>query len=305
MQSYLKLLEEVLTVGSDCPQRATVDGQPVTARTLPGGHILHDVSRGFPLLTTKKVPLGLVASELWLFLQGKHRKEDLHAFNNHIWDEWELLGQKKGEEDTNELGRIYGVQWRDWTNHRRIVAHGNNFVMERQPVDQILNLLAMLEKNPWDRRMVVTAWNPGEIHLMALPACHMIWQVVCTPLDPEDPKDAVIRARLHLCLTMRSADMMLGVPFNIASYALLLLLLAKHANMMPGTLSVTLNNAHIYEHHLDAAREQIRRQPGILPEVSIPDRSDGSAFHILDWTPDQFTVTGYKPQAAIPLKVAV
>ncbi len=133
---------------------------------------------------------------------------------------------------------------------------------------------------------------------MALPACHMIWQTVVT-------KDAAGTHFLNLCQTMRSADLMLGVPFNIASYALLLLLLAKHAGMEPGTLHLTMNNAHIYENHLDAARVQLARQPKVLPWVEIPDRADGKPFDILDWEYTQVILKDYNPDARIKMDVAV
>ncbi len=165
-------------------------------------------------------------------------------------------------------------------------------------IDQLQILLDTLKANPYDRRTVVSAWNPAELDQMALPACHMIWQTVVT-------KDAAGAHVLNLCMTMRSADMMLGVPFNIASYALLLLLLAKHTGMIPGKLMITMNNAHIYENHLEAARAQIQREPLPLPTVTVPDREDGKPFNILEWDYTQIKVEGYKYHEAIKMDVAV
>jgi thymidylate synthase len=304
MRAYLDLVRQTLEQGTT-PQRATVQGQPITTRVLPGGFFQHDLSLGFPLLTTKRIAFRLVTSELEFFLQGQHRKERLQAVNNHIWDEW----QAPGQDDPNELGPIYGVQWRGWSRYLadgiRTPAEGAPYKVYRyDDIDQLQNLLDTLRTNPFDRRTVVTAWNPAEIHKMALPPCHMIWQTVTTVDD--GPGDLWSRPkRLHLCMTMRSADLMVGVPFNVASYALLLLLLAKHAGMRPGTLSVTLNNCHIYENHVEAALEQLERQPRILPEVEIPDPSTGEAFDIRFWTHTQILLKNYNPHPPLKMEVAV
>ncbi len=300
MKSYLDIIKTVLEEGSRTPQRAKVHGQPVDMLVLPGMTFRHNIwTQGFPLLTTKRVPLHMVAAELEFFIKGEHRKEDLHRRNCTIWDEWQAPGQN----DPNELGPIYGVQWRGWSKYD---FEGEAFI-ERDPpmklyayneLDQMQALLDKLRTDPYDRRTVVTAWNPAEIHKMALPACHMIWQTVVT-------KDINGAHVLNLCMTMRSADLMLGVPFNIASYALLTLLLAKHVGMHPGTLHVTMNNAHIYENHIEAAKIQLARNPHILPWVEIPDREDGKPFNIFEWDYRQVKVQDYNPQASIKMDVAV
>jgi thymidylate synthase len=312
MRSYLNALEDVLINGSDCPQRALVDGKPVFARTLTGVQIRHDLRMGFPLLTTKKVSLSLVASELEFFIQGERDVEKLHQSGNHIWDEW----RSPKKEFPGDLGRIYGVQWRQWMGVDLEDAHKNDYLDALEAciseesgdyagaeagiiaVDQFKNLLKTLETNPWDRRMVVTAWNPAELGFMALPPCHMIWQVVVT-------QGGLGQKVLNMCCTMRSADMMLGVPFNIASYALLCHLLAKHAGMTAGMLTMSLNNAHIYENHISAAREQIQRQPGILPEIKIASNGDSNDFSILKWKYTDLELIGYSPMPGIKLDVAV
>lgn len=296
MKSYLNIIETVLHQGSRTPQRAKVNGQPVDMLVLPGMVFRHNIhAQGFPLLTTKAIPLHLVAAELEFFIKGEHRKEDLHRRNCGIWDEW----QAPGQDDPNELGPIYGVQWRRWVAWRATWYRTGELPDPHVDyIDQFQNLLDTLVRDPYDRRTVVTAWNPACLDKMALPACHMIWQTIVT-------KDVAGRHVLNLCSTMRSADLMLGVPFNIASYALLTLLLAKHTGMQPGTLTITMNNAHIYEHHLDAARMQVKRQPRILPFVEIPDREDGQPFNILDWDYRQVILRDYTPDARIKMDVAV
>lgn len=285
MRVYLEMIRDILELGSLTPQRALVDGKPVNQLVLPGLTFRHDMALGFPLLTTKKMDLSKIAAELEFFIKGEHRKEDLHKRDCHIWDEW----QQPNQADPNELGRIYGVQWRAW----QTVEYGPFEIGFGPDIDQLANLLETLKKNPYDRRTVVTAWNPGEIDQMALPPCHMIWQTVTT--RTKDGHNV-----LNLCMTQRSADMMLGVPFNIASYGLLLLLLAKHTEMLPGSLSITFNNAHIYEHHIPQAREQIKRIPFILPEVILPEE-----LNLFDWKYNEYEIGIYKHHPALRMQVAV
>lgn len=289
MKAYTDLIKLILDEGSLTPQRAKVNGEPVNMLLLPGLTFRHDLRRGFPLLTTKKTAFKPIRAELDFFLKGEHRKADLHRRDCTIWDEWG---------DGDELGPIYGVQWRRWAGVKVARNEAGFIIREAVEIDQLTNLLDKLKTDPYDRRTVVSAWNPAELDQMALPACHMIWQTIVT-------KDRAGNHILNLCMTMRSADMMLGVPFNIASYALLLLLLAKHTGMIPGVLSITMNNAHIYENHIPAAQLQISRPPGILPEVTIPDREDGKPFNILEWDYTQIKVQGYKPLGAIKMDVAV
>lgn len=295
MRQYLSLIQTILMDGSLTPQRATVNGRPLNMLVLPGLTFRHDVGRhGFPLLTTKRIPFNLVASELEFFIKGEHRKEGLHRRHNTIWDEW----QAPGQDDPNELGPIYGVQWRKWEYITPNPPDWPEGGFETHHIDQLKRLLHALKTNPYDRRTVISAWNVADLDKMALPACHMIWQTVVT----YGPNGEHV---LNLTMTMRSADMMLGVPFNIASYALLLLLLAKHVGMRPGILHITMNNAHIYENHTAAAATQLTRKPRALPLVEIPDRPDGKPFDILDWDCSQVRLTGYDPEKTIRMEVAV
>jgi thymidylate synthase len=289
MKQYLNLVGDILMDGSLTPQRAMVKGKPVNMLVLPGLTFKHDLRNGFPLLTTKFVPLNLVAAELEFFIAGEHRKEELHRRNCHIWDEW----QKPGQDDPNELGRIYGVQWRSWLKY---VVNRSGFV-EEEPIDQFKNLVDMLKSNPYDRRTLVTAWNPAEIDQMALPACHVMFQTVTT-LSPYN------NHVLNLCMTQRSCDMMLGVPFNIASYALLLHLLAKETRMQAGELTCFFVNAHIYENHVEAARLQLLRRPHLLPEIEVLSR-EGEEFDIFKWRYTDVKLSGYKHHPAIKMEVAV
>ena len=292
MKAYLDIVADILTNGSKTPQRATVNGQAVGMRVLPGLVLRHDLRKGFPLLTTKRVHLKGVTRELEMFLQGIHRNEFLHEAGVTIWDEWPAPGQ----DDPNELGPIYGVQWRKWEAFERDL---DTFEQAYEPkeIDQIKRLLDTLKTNPYDRRTVVSAWNVADLDKVTLPACHCLWQTITTIEDGVHV--------LHLAMTMRSADVMLGVPYNLASYALLLKLLAKHTGMAFGTLTITLNNAHIYEHHVAQAYEQIERAPRPLPTLEIPDRADGKPFDILKWTYQDIVLTGYDPHPPIKMEVAV
>lgn len=299
MKTYLDLVNLVLSEGALLPQRAVVDGKPVQCYTYPGAFLRLDLRKGFPLLTTKKIPFNLVAGELEFFIKGEHTKNDLwERGGNSIWDEWTAPNQS----DSEELGPIYGVQWRRWlgvTAARIGDNPGEGFsITGAKEIDQLRDLVESLKKNPSDRRQIVTAWNPSEVHLQALPPCHMIWQTVVT-------KDAFGDKVLNLSLTMRSADMMLGVPFNIASYALLTHLIAKHVSMRPGILSITMNNCHIYEHHEPQVREQLAREPGDLPRLEIPDRDDGEAFDLFLWKYTQVKLLDYNPAKSIKMQVAV
>lgn len=301
MHAYLNLVQDILFNGYKTPQRALVNQQPVDQLVLPGLHFRHNVWMGFPLLTTKKMPLHLVASELEWFIKGRTDKEFLLERGNHIWDEW---GDRNGK-----LGPVYGAQWRDYSGYTNIgswvAKEGDEYVGQggraflRYGIDQLKNLIDGVRKDPYSRRHRVTAWNPAEIDQMALPTCHTEWQTV---VGGEKGGKKI----LHLCMNQRSADMMLGVPFNIASYGLLHLLLAKELDMVPGTLDITFVNAHIYGNHLDAAREQVERTPRILPEVTIPDTlKSGKPFSIYDWTYEDLTLFGYTPYKGLKMDVAV
>lgn len=241
---------------------------------------------GFPLLTTKKMGMKTIAAELECFIKGLHSKKELHERNCHIWDEWcdpqkvpygNDAETKKKMMEEDELGRIYGVQWRDWMGS----------------IDQLKEVVDKLKTNPFDRRMIVTAWNPSELHQMALPPCHYSWQVIVT-LNHQGEKV------LNLTWNQRSVDTMLGLPYNIASYALLLLLLAKEAHMIPGILMGSLGDVHVYENHIENAKIQIAREPKLLSKLEITNFTS-----IWDWNYTDFELVGYESHPKIEYEIAV
>jgi thymidylate synthase len=243
-----------------------------------------DLRAGFPAVTTKKLAFKAVKSELLWFLQMRYRAndEDLKKLNGSertIWtdnaeaDYWKSKSQFKGD-----LGRVYGIQWRQWQGPRGVV------------VDQIRELVEKLKKNPFDRRLVVSAWNPGELEDMALPPCHMLFQCFVDN-----------RKRLSLHMVQRSCDMFIGVPFNIASYALLTHMLAQICGLKVGELILTLNDAHIYGAHYGAVRTQLSRRPMKLPELWLnPAVKDIDSF-----TMDDIKLVNYQSHPAIKAKMIV
>ncbi len=253
----------------------------------------HDMSEGFPLLTTKAVPFRLVSSELEFFIKGITDKNWLRDKNNHIWDEWcspEKVKYahdpetKKKMMEERELGPIYGYQWRNFG------AEYSSF--DRPPkgkgVDQLKKLVEMLKTDPSDRRMIVMAWNPVDLKRMALPPCHYGFQVT------------VLDGKLNLMWSQRSIDVALGLPFNIASYGLLLHLLAKEAGLKEGKLVGFLGDTHIYKNHVSGMKEQIQRAPFNLPKI----RTD-SFRSIFDWKYEDTTVEGYEHHPRIRFDIAV
>lgn len=256
--------------------------------------IRHDMADGFPLLTTKKMGMKNIAAELECFIKWFSSKKEFHERNCHIWDEWANPqkvpygndeASKKNMLEEDDLWRIYGVQWRDWmwTSGASSVAG----------IDQFKNIIDTLKTNPFDRRMIVNAWNPSELDQMALPPCHYSWQVIVT-LNHQWEKV------LNLTWNQRSVDTMLGLPYNIASYALLLLLLAKEAKMLPGILMWSLGDVHIYENHIDGAHEQISREFKILPQLELPNFTS-----IWDWKYTDIQLIGYESHPKIEFTIAV
>ena len=228
-----------------------------------------DLSEGFPLLTTKKLHLKSIIYELLWFLQGQSNIQYLNRHGIHIWDEW--------SDDNGELGPVYGVQWRSWT-----AADGRR-------IDQISNLIHEIKKNPNSRRMIVNAWNVGEIEQMALPPCHLLFQF------------NVSEDRLSCQLYQRSADVFLGVPFNIASYSLLTLMVAQVCNLQPGYFVHSLGDTHLYLNHLEQARLQISRKPYPLPQINInPLVKDIFAFRYSD-----FNLVNYQAHPHIKGEISV
>lgn len=286
MKAYLDILDNIMTNATDLRMNRT--GIPDIGLSA-GAVFEHDMSTGFPLVTTKKMGLKNIATELEFFLHGITDKRWLQDRKCHIWDEWanpvkveqkyniatNNLPNLTDDEKTNirnaimdserDLGPIYGFQWRHfggeyvWNENRINKNPTDNFNPKNPGIDQVQNAIYKLKKHPNDRRILVSAWNPAAIPQMALPPCHVMHQLV------------VRDGKLSLIWTQRSCDMFLGVPYNIASYALLLLLYAKEAGLKPGMLKGELHDAHIYQNHIPQVREQLKRKPYPLPTVEIPD----------------------------------
>jgi thymidylate synthase len=265
MKSYLDLLRHVMEHGKDRTDRTGVG-----TRAVFGYQFRHDLRTGFPLLTTKKVHFKSIAHELLWFLRGETNIRSLQAAGVSIWDEWAA--------PNGDLGPVYGKQWRSFGGE----PGGTG-------VDQIANLVCGLRASPDSRRHIVTAWTPEETPWMKLPPCHTLWQC------------QVDGIRLHLHLYARSIDSFLGLPFNIASYALLLHLLAQVSGLQPGELIISFGDLHIYQNHFAQVQEQLSRPPRPLPQLSItPGVMDIDAFRF-----DHFLITGYDPHPAIKAPVAV
>lgn len=290
MKAYHDIVQHILENGVRKNNRTGVD-----AITVAGRMFEHDMSTGFPLLTTKKVPLRLIATELEFFIKGITDKQWLMDRNNHIWDEWANPKKapyghdeesKKKMAAERDLGPIYGFQWR----HFNAPYKGYDADCAGQGVDQLANVVAMLKKNPQDRRMIVSAWNPQQFHEMGLPPCHYAFQVT------------VIDNKLNLLWNQRSVDTMLGLPFNIASYALLLHLLAKESGLGEGKLVGFLADTHIYINHIDGAKEQLSRDVNKYPLPHLETKNFSSIF---DWKSEDTELVGYESYPRIPFEIAI
>jgi len=264
MHQYLDLMERALAHGAE-----TRDRTGVGTRSVFGHQMRFDLSAGFPMLTTKKLHFRSIAIELLWFLRGDTNVAWLQENKVSIWDEW--------ADASGDLGPVYGKQWRDWET-----ADGRH-------IDQIAELIATLRANPASRRMVVSAWNPGDLHAMALAPCHCLFQC------------HVANGKLSLQLYQRSADIFLGVPFNIASYALLTVLLAQQADLEPGEFVWTGGDCHLYLNHLEQAREQLARTPGPLPRLAILRKAES----IDTYRYEDFVLHDYAAQPHIKAAVAV
>jgi thymidylate synthase len=264
MKTYLDLMRHVLEHGARKDDRTGTGTLSVF-----GYQMRFDLARGFPLLTTKKVHLKSVIHELLWFLQGSTNVKYLRDNGVTIWDEW---ADKAGE-----LGPVYGYQWRSWP------------APDGRHVDQVSEVVAQIRKNPDSRRLIVSAWNVADIPRMALAPCHAFFQFY------------VAEGRLSCQVYQRSADIFLGVPFNIASYALLTMMVAQVTGLKAGDLVHTLGDAHLYLNHLDQAREQLSRTPRALPVMRLnPEVRDLFAFRYED-----FALEGYDPAPAIRAPIAV
>lgn len=272
MKQYLDLVRYILENGERREDRTGTGTISVF-----GLQTKYDLREGFPLLTTKKVKFDGVLRELLWFLRGSTNINDDLVQYTPIWNAW-------ADED-GELGPIYGYQWRRWP---RIEIDEKTGAVSRGEVDQIAAVLDSIKNNPQSRRHIVSAWNVSDLDRMALPPCHMMYQFYVSG-----------DGRLDLQLYQRSADMALGVPFNIASYALLLMMVAKECRLTPGIFTHTFGDAHIYMDHLEGLEKQLTRQPGPLPKVTIADRP----FFELQY--EDFELHDYVHQGFIRFPVSV
>lgn len=314
MEQYLQLCRTILDQGS-----VKEDRTGTGTKSVFGYQMRFDLSKGFPLMTTKKTTFRLVVSELLWFLKGDTNVQTLIKERNHIWDEWafdkwvksedyqgpdmtnfgrraandedfqqvldeqmKIFGNRILEDDEfarlyGDLGPVYGRQWRSWPT-----SNG-------QSIDQIKNVIESIKNNPDSRRHIVTAWNPEEVDQMALPPCHTFFQFY------------VVNGTLSCQLYQRSADVFLGVPFNIASYALLTHLIAKECGLQSGEFIHTLGDAHIYSNHMDQVNEQLSREPLSLPEISISNEKSS----IFDLETSDISLIGYDSHPRIKAPIAV
>ena len=262
MKQYLDLLRDIMENGQNADNRTGI-----YARKVFGRQMHFDLSEGFPLVTTKKVFLkGIIHELIWL-LSGNTNIKYLTDNNVHIWDEW--------ADENGNLGPVYGYQWRNFNGER---------------IDQIKDVIERIKKNPQDRRLIVSAWNPAQINQMALPPCHCFFQFDVTP-----------DGRLNCQLYQRSCDMFLGVPFNIASYSLLTMMIAQVTGLKPGEFVHTLGNAHIYSNHFEQVKLQLSREPYPLPHMNI----NPAVKDIFDFKYDDFELVDYQCHPAIKGDVAV
>lgn len=264
MRQYLDLMQRILDKGVE-----QLDRTGTGTRSLFGAQLRFDLADGFPLLTTKKLHLRSIIVELLWFLRGDTNVRWLQERKVRIWNEW--------ADADGDLGPVYGKQWRDWET-----ADGRH-------IDQIKALVELIGSDPSSRRQIVTAWNPGELERMALAPCHCLFQT------------QVAAGRLNLQLYQRSADFFLGVPFNIASYALLTHMLARECGLAPGVFVWTGGDVHIYSNHLEQAGLQLSRAPRPLPTLGIADRGQG----LFDYEPEDFRFENYVPHPHIAAPVAV
>ncbi|MBV9488307.1 MAG: thymidylate synthase [Verrucomicrobia bacterium] len=264
MKEYHQLLRLVLEKGKPREDRTGVGTISVF-----GVQARFDLSESFPLLTTKRVHFKSVVHELLWFIRGETNVRSLHEQGVTIWDEW--------ADENGDLGRIYGAQWTDWR------------APDGRSINQLHDVITRIRRDPASRRLLVTAWNPGELDAMALPPCHVLFQFYV--------QDGTLSCQLY----QRSADLFLGVPFNIASYALLTAMIAKLTGLQPAEFILTFGDLHLYRNHLEQAHEQLRRQPRPLPQLRIrrvPSRLE-------DFTYEDFELLNYHPHPPIKAPIAV
>jgi thymidylate synthase len=264
MRQYLDLMERVLDRGAQKRDRTGTG-----TLSIFGHQMRFDLAEGFPLVTTKKLHLKSIVYELLWFLRGDTNVKYLNDHGVSIWDEW--------ADERGDLGPVYGQQWRSWP------------APDGSTIDQMAGVVDAIRRNPDSRRLIVSAWNPAEVDRMALPPCHCLFQFY------------VVEGRLSCQLYQRSADVFLGVPFNIASYALLTLMVAQVSGLKPGEFVHTLGDTHLYLNHLEQARLQLARPPRRLPTM----RLDPAVKDLFGFRYEDFVLEGYEPHPHIKAKVAV
>jgi thymidylate synthase len=264
MQQYLTLMRHVLEHGTDKSDRTGTG-----TRSVFGYQMRFDLAAGFPLLTTKKLHLRSIIHELLWFLKGETNLRYLHENKVTIWDEW--------ADAEGELGPVYGYQWRSWP------------ATDGRHIDQISQVIEQIRRTPDSRRLIVSAWNVGDLDKMALQPCHALFQFY------------VANGRLSCQMYQRSADIFLGVPFNIASYALLTMMVAQVTGLQPGEFIHTLGDAHLYANHLEQTHEQLGRDPRTLPVMKL----NPAVTSIFDFKFSDFTLESYDPHPSIKAPIAV
>lgn len=288
MKQYLDLLSDVLENGTRQSNRTGID-----AISLPGAMMRFDLSKGFPAVTTKQLYYKASLAEMVGFLRGFSNSEQFRQLGCNFWDKnanenasWLANEHRSGQ---NDLGRIYGVQWRDWKG-----SDGTS-------IDQVAHALNTIHTDPTNRRIIINAWRPDEFKMMALPPCHVLYQFIVN----------VEQKKLNLCMYQRSADLGLGVPFNVFGASLLLSLFARLTGYQPGVFTHFMADAHVYVNHAEKLQEQIQRQPHALPRLVINQRVPdfhSQGFHP-EWidlvAPGDFTLEGYTHEPAIKLDMAV
>jgi thymidylate synthase len=264
MQAYLDLLRHILDHGTSKSDRTGTG-----TRSIFGYQMRFDLAQGFPLVTTKKLHTRSIIHELLWFLRGETNIAYLKENGVSIWDDW--------ADENGELGPVYGYQWRSWPTS------------DGRHIDQISDVIDRIQRTPDSRRLIVSAWNVGEVDRMALPPCHLLFQFY------------VADGKLSCQMYQRSADVFLGVPFNIASYALLTLMVAQVTNLAPGDFVHTFGDAHLYNNHLEQAQLQLQRQPRELPQMWL----NPAIKSIFDFRYEDFRLENYQPHPHIPAPVAV
>lgn len=273
MKQYLDALQHILDHGDD-----RMDRTGVGTRAVFGLQFRFTMADGFPAITTKKLAFNAMKAELLWFLKGSSDVKELQQMNSHIWDEnaaaayWKPKARFEGD-----VGRIYGVQWRAWQ------------APDGHTIDQLQEVIERIKTKPSDRRLLVTAWNPGELDQMALPPCHLLFQFF------------VAKGKLFLMMYQRSCDMFLGVPFNIASYSLLLHMVAQVTGLEPGEFIHVLGDAHIYRNHFDHVKEQLSRKPYPLPQLWL----NSAVKNIDDFTMEDIKLLNYECHPSIKAPMAV